>query len=233
MLDLLPDELPPRAAAAGGLPARGRAPRARRAAGRLRAAGARPGHRLGDAPRARRATASRWSIPRGQGCCGALAMHAGAAERRPPLARRNLDAFPDDVDAVVTNAAGCGSGMQRVRRCCSRASPSRSAAERFAAPHRRRQRLPRRSSGCASAPPPLRRPLTRRLPRRLPPRPRAARARRAARAADGHRRRDARRSRPSRSCAAARPAPTTSSSPRPPPHSAGARPTTCSPRVRS
>jgi glycolate oxidase iron-sulfur subunit len=51
-------------------------------------------------------------VPRAQGCCGALAMHAGASEQSKPLARRNLEAFPDDVDAVLTNAAGCGSGMQ-------------------------------------------------------------------------------------------------------------------------
>jgi glycolate oxidase iron-sulfur subunit len=48
-------------------------------------------------------------IPRGQGCCGALAMHTGAAAQAAPLARRNLEAFPADVDAIVTNAAGCGS----------------------------------------------------------------------------------------------------------------------------
>jgi glycolate oxidase iron-sulfur subunit len=51
-------------------------------------------------------------IPRGQGCCGALALHTGAAERAKPLARRNMEAFPTDVDAVLTNAAGCGSGMK-------------------------------------------------------------------------------------------------------------------------
>jgi glycolate oxidase iron-sulfur subunit len=51
-------------------------------------------------------------IPRGQGCCGALALHAGAADRAKAHARRNLRAFPNDVDAVVTNAAGCGSGMK-------------------------------------------------------------------------------------------------------------------------
>ena len=50
-------------------------------------------------------------IPRSQGCCGALAMHTGAAERAKPMARRNLQAFPSDVDAVLTNAAGCGSGI--------------------------------------------------------------------------------------------------------------------------
>jgi glycolate oxidase iron-sulfur subunit len=50
-------------------------------------------------------------VPSGQGCCGALAMHTGAAAQAQTLARRNLRAFPDDVDAIVTNAAGCGSGM--------------------------------------------------------------------------------------------------------------------------
>ncbi len=51
-------------------------------------------------------------IPRGQGCCGALSMHTGAWEHARRLAGRNLGAFPEDVDAVVTNAAGCGSGMR-------------------------------------------------------------------------------------------------------------------------
>jgi glycolate oxidase iron-sulfur subunit len=51
-------------------------------------------------------------IPRDQGCCGALSMHCGAAGQARALARRNLRAFPSDVDAVLTNAAGCGSGMK-------------------------------------------------------------------------------------------------------------------------
>jgi glycolate oxidase iron-sulfur subunit len=50
-------------------------------------------------------------IPAAQGCCGALALHTGAADQAKRQARRNLAAFPDDVDAIVTNAAGCGSGM--------------------------------------------------------------------------------------------------------------------------
>ena len=51
-------------------------------------------------------------IPENQGCCGALAIHNGEAGQARALARRNLDIFePDDVDAIVTNAAGCGSGM--------------------------------------------------------------------------------------------------------------------------
>lgn len=51
-------------------------------------------------------------IPEAQGCCGALAMHAGDARRAQGFARANLRAFPMDVDAVITNAAGCGSGMK-------------------------------------------------------------------------------------------------------------------------
>lgn len=51
-------------------------------------------------------------IPPAQGCCGALALHTGAAEQAKPLARTNLKAFPDDVDAVITTAAGCGTGMR-------------------------------------------------------------------------------------------------------------------------
>ncbi len=51
-------------------------------------------------------------IPREQTCCGALAMHAGEARRARELAGRNLRVFPSDVDAIITNAAGCGSGMK-------------------------------------------------------------------------------------------------------------------------
>lgn len=51
-------------------------------------------------------------IPRGQGCCGSLGLHTGELERARNLARTNLGVFPKDVDAVITNAAGCGSGMK-------------------------------------------------------------------------------------------------------------------------
>jgi glycolate oxidase iron-sulfur subunit len=51
-------------------------------------------------------------IPRGQGCCGSLSLHIGEWEQGRDLARANLAAFPEDVDAIITNAAGCGSGMK-------------------------------------------------------------------------------------------------------------------------
>jgi glycolate oxidase iron-sulfur subunit len=50
-------------------------------------------------------------IPRSQGCCGGLAWHTGDLEAARAFARKNLDAFPADVDAILTNAAGCGSAM--------------------------------------------------------------------------------------------------------------------------
>ncbi|MDC0934994.1 heterodisulfide reductase-related iron-sulfur binding cluster [Pirellulales bacterium] len=50
-------------------------------------------------------------VPQGQGCCGALAAHTGADRQAMKFARDNLQAFPRDVDAIITTAAGCGSGM--------------------------------------------------------------------------------------------------------------------------
>ena len=51
-------------------------------------------------------------VPRGQGCCGALAMHGGRERAARGFARRTIAAFAGDFDAIVTNAAGCGSGMR-------------------------------------------------------------------------------------------------------------------------
>jgi glycolate oxidase iron-sulfur subunit len=57
-------------------------------------------------------------IPPDQSCCGALSMHAGREAEARTFARRTVDAFDavdaadTDVDAVVVNAAGCGSAMK-------------------------------------------------------------------------------------------------------------------------
>jgi Fe-S oxidoreductase len=50
-------------------------------------------------------------IPRAQGCCGALSLHAGRDAEARAFARRTIDAF-EDVDVIVVNAAGCGSAMK-------------------------------------------------------------------------------------------------------------------------
>lgn len=48
-------------------------------------------------------------VPRQQVCCGALAWHVGAHDDAKKCAMQNVAAFPDNVDAIITNAAGCGS----------------------------------------------------------------------------------------------------------------------------
>ena len=49
--------------------------------------------------------------PDGQECCGALHLHAGRAAEGRRRAERLAAAF-DDVDAIVVNAAGCGSHLK-------------------------------------------------------------------------------------------------------------------------
>lgn len=52
-------------------------------------------------------------IPAEQGCCGALHVHAGRRDEARELARKNIRAFlVDSFDAVITNAAGCGSVLK-------------------------------------------------------------------------------------------------------------------------
>jgi glycolate oxidase iron-sulfur subunit len=51
-------------------------------------------------------------VPRRQGCCGALELHAGRVEALRDRARVLASTFPADVDVIVTNAAGCGSAMK-------------------------------------------------------------------------------------------------------------------------
>jgi glycolate oxidase iron-sulfur subunit len=52
-------------------------------------------------------------VPREQGCCGALAVHAGRHADGLARARGIMDVFESaDVDFVATNAAGCGSHLK-------------------------------------------------------------------------------------------------------------------------
>ncbi|HEY1763750.1 MAG TPA: heterodisulfide reductase-related iron-sulfur binding cluster [Opitutaceae bacterium] len=69
-------------------------------------------------------------IPPGQGCCGGLAWHTGDLKAAQAFARRNLDAFPADVDAILTNAAGCGSAMHEYH-LVLRGTPDEERADRF------------------------------------------------------------------------------------------------------
>lgn len=47
------------------------------------------------------------AVPDGQVCCGALANHAGMREDATRMARRNLESFAGDFQAVIVNASGC------------------------------------------------------------------------------------------------------------------------------
>jgi glycolate oxidase iron-sulfur subunit len=69
-------------------------------------------------------------VPRGQGCCGGLAWHTGDLRGARDFARRNLAAFPADVDAILTNAAGCGSALHEYH-LVLRGTPDESRAEAF------------------------------------------------------------------------------------------------------
>jgi glycolate oxidase iron-sulfur subunit len=55
-------------------------------------------------------------IPASQNCCGALHVHAGIRDQARKLARQNIDAVLSHADpgfdAIVTNAAGCGSTLK-------------------------------------------------------------------------------------------------------------------------
>lgn len=51
--------------------------------------------------------------PRAQSCCGSLHAHNGELDLSREMARRNIDAFDlDSLDAIITNAAGCGSHLK-------------------------------------------------------------------------------------------------------------------------
>ena len=51
--------------------------------------------------------------PRGQGCCGALPLHGGRLTEAAKFARQTIEVFERaGVDAIIVNAAGCGSAMK-------------------------------------------------------------------------------------------------------------------------
>jgi glycolate oxidase iron-sulfur subunit len=74
------------------------------------------------------------TLPADQGCCGALLVHGGDRETARALARRNIDAFlASGADAVIVNAAGCGSTLKEYGELLAHDDAYREKAERFAA----------------------------------------------------------------------------------------------------
>ena len=70
--------------------------------------------------------------PSGQGCCGAIAVHAGEMDRGRALAKRNIEAFErSGADVYVVNAAGCGSALKEYGQLFSGDSEWRDRAAAF------------------------------------------------------------------------------------------------------
>jgi glycolate oxidase iron-sulfur subunit len=71
-------------------------------------------------------------VPAGQVCCGALPAHAGVRDVARKLAWRNIEAFPvEDFDAIITNAAGCGSTLKEYTHLFAANDSSHESAARF------------------------------------------------------------------------------------------------------
>ncbi len=64
-------------------------------------------------------TGNGWDVvvPAGQGCCGALHVHAGELDGARSLLRRNIAAFEAaGADVVISTAAGCGAALKEYGR---------------------------------------------------------------------------------------------------------------------
>ena len=165
-----------------------------------------------------------------QGCCGALAIHAGRREDGKARARTLIETFERaNVDLIVTNAAGCGSSVKEygrllgddpawAERAAAFSGRVRDISELLAERGPQAERHPLGALG--------------RVPGLVPPPARPGRAERAARRALGDSRASSCASPPIRRSAAAAPASTTWCSPRRRPSSARRRRRRCSPRAR-
>jgi glycolate oxidase iron-sulfur subunit len=71
-------------------------------------------------------------VPDRQRCCGALAAHAGVRDSARELARTNMKAFAGgEFDAILTNAAGCGSTLKEYDRLFADDEPEHAKAVAF------------------------------------------------------------------------------------------------------
>jgi len=74
------------------------------------------------------------SVPADQTCCGALHVHAGRRDDARELARKNIDALlVEDFDAIITNAAGCGSTLKEYGELLEHDPEYAAKARRFSA----------------------------------------------------------------------------------------------------
>jgi glycolate oxidase iron-sulfur subunit len=67
--------------------------------------------------------------PVAQGCCGALHAHNGNLEAARHSARANIAAFGVELDAIIINAAGCGSTLKEYDHLLGKTSRGPNAGE--------------------------------------------------------------------------------------------------------
>jgi glycolate oxidase iron-sulfur subunit len=73
-------------------------------------------------------------VPEGQGCCGALSIHAGRAAESKEMAKALMEAFEGEpLDAIIVNAAGCGSNLKDYGRLFEKDAEWSGRAAAFAA----------------------------------------------------------------------------------------------------
>ena len=73
-------------------------------------------------------------VPAAQLCCGALCVHAGVRDVAADLARANIKAFmTEPFDAIVTNAAGCGSTLKEYEQLFPAGTAEHSQSNQFRA----------------------------------------------------------------------------------------------------
>lgn len=73
------------------------------------------------------------TVPADQGCCGALHVHSGLPNAARSLARKNIDALlTGNYDAIITNAAGCGSTLKEYGELLEHDPAYRDKAQQFA-----------------------------------------------------------------------------------------------------
>lgn len=71
-------------------------------------------------------------VPPRQVCCGALYAHGGQLEKARAMARKNLAAFrAKSLDAVIINAAGCGSTLKEYHKLLAGDPAHAEVAKRF------------------------------------------------------------------------------------------------------
>jgi glycolate oxidase iron-sulfur subunit len=73
-------------------------------------------------------------VPEGQGCCGALSLHAGRAAESRRLTSALIERFArEKLDAIIVNAAGCGSHLKDCARLFADDSAMAERAAQFCA----------------------------------------------------------------------------------------------------